>query len=83
MLTFFDEDPSVTRVTMRGKSDDIYEVDVGYDSAGKYSPDDDVLVIQLLEVKLNQVIENDEGFAPYRAELLHLIAQWTTEAIGA
>jgi hypothetical protein len=83
MLTFFDEKPSVYRITSRGKADHIYQIDVGYDFGHRYPPDDDVLVIQLLEEKLKQVIEGDEGFAPKRKELLKLIVDWTTEAIGA
>lgn len=83
MLTFLDEDSGVIRVTRRGKNDDIYEVDVGYDYEENYPPEDDVLVIQMIEEKLQQVIENDEGFAAKRAELLKVIEDWTTEAIGA
>jgi hypothetical protein len=83
MLTYIDEEPSVVRVTRRGAADDIYEVDVGYDAAIDYPPEDDVLVIQLLEEKLQQVINGDDGFAPRRAELLRIIEDWTTEAIGA
>lgn len=83
MLTFFDEDPSMIRVTTRGKNDDIYEVDVGFDSSGSYPPEDDVLVIQLLEEKLEQVIDGDAGFKDKKAELLKIISEWTTESIGA
>ena len=83
MLTFLDENCGVTRVTRRGKDDDIYEVDVGYGYEESYPPEDDVLVIQMIEEKLQQVIENDEGFAAKRAVLLKVIEDWTTEAIGA
>jgi hypothetical protein len=83
MMTFFDEDPSVFRVTKRGKADDVYEVDVGYDFAAHYPPEDDVLVIQLIEERLKQVVDGDDGFETKRAELLRLITDWTTEAIGA
>ena len=83
MLTFFDEDSSVQRVTTRGEADDTYEVDVGYDFAHDYPPDDDVLVIQLIEEKVKQIVGSDVGFAPKRAELLRIITDWTTEAIGA
>jgi hypothetical protein len=83
MLTFIDEEPSVIRVTKRGKADDVYEVDVGYDFAHNYPPEDDVLVVQLIEEKLKQLVEGDAGFAPWREELLRVITDWTTEAIGA
>lgn len=82
MLTFIDEDPSVIRVTTRGKTDDIYEVDVGYDFAHAYPPEDDVLVIQLIEEKLKDVMDTSDAFASKREELLRLIMHWTTEAIG-
>lgn len=82
MMTFFDEDPTVFRVTKRGKADDLYEVDVGYDFAANYPPEDDVLVIQLIEEKLKQVLDGDAGFEVKRAELLRVISDWTTEAIG-
>ena len=83
MLTFIDEAADVLRVTRRGRKDDVFEVDVGYDFSQNYSPNDDALVIQLLETKLKQVVENDEGFASKRKELLRTITDWTTEAIGA
>ena len=83
MLTFFDEDPSVVRITRRGSADDIYEVDVGYDFEQSYPPEDDVLVIQLIEEKLKEVIGSSDGFAPKREQLLRIIEEWTTEAIGA
>jgi hypothetical protein len=83
MLTFVDDDPSVVRVTKRGKADDIYEVDVGYDFAAAYPAEDDVLVVQLIEEKLKQVVDGDAGFDAKRAELLRVITDWTTEAIGA
>jgi hypothetical protein len=81
MLTFFDEDPSVIRVTRRGKADDIYEVDVGYDFAHDHPPQDDVLVIQYIEDTLKRIVEADEGFAPHRKELLRVITDWTTQSI--
>ena len=83
MLTFFDEDPSVIRVTTRGKADAIYEVDVGYDFALDYPAEDDVLVIQLIEEKLKDAVNSSDAFAPKREELLRVITDWTTEAIGA
>lgn len=83
LLTIKDEAPSVIRVTTRGKNDDIYEVDVGYDFSGNYPPEDDVLVIQLLEEKLEQVIESSDAFKDKKEELLKVISDWTTEAIGA
>jgi hypothetical protein len=83
LLTFVDEGPDFVGVIRRGSNDDIYEVDVGYDCTQDYAPDDDVLVIQLLEEKLKHVIESDDGFAPHREELLQVITDWTTEAIGA
>ncbi len=83
MLTFVDDDPSVIRVTKRGKADDVYEVDVGYDFAAGYPPEDDVLVIQLIEEKLKQVVDGDASFDAKRAELQQVITDWTTEAIGA
>lgn len=83
MLTFFDEDPSVIRVTRRGKADDIYEVDVGYDFTHDYPPEDDILVIQLIEEKLKEVTNSSDAFVPKREELLRVITDWTTEAIGA
>lgn len=82
MMTFFDENPSVLRVTRRGKADNIYEVDVGYDFAAGYPPEDDVLVIQLIEEKLKQVLE-DDGFEVKRTEVLQVITDRTTGAIGA
>ncbi len=83
MLTFFDEDQSVMRITTRGNADDVYEVDVGYDFEQNFPPEDDVLVIQLIEEKLKKVVDGDAGFAPKRVELLRIITDWTTEAIGA
>ena len=83
IVTFVDEAPNYFRVIQKGPSDDIYQVNVGYESAGNYPPEDDVLVIQLLEEKLRQVVNSDEGFAGKRDEVLKAITDWTTEAIGA
>jgi hypothetical protein len=83
ILTFVDENPDYFRVIRKGRDDDIYQVNVGYDFAGNYPQEDDVLVIQLLEEKLERIIESGEGFAEKRQELLSTISDWTTEAIGA
>jgi hypothetical protein len=83
MFTFCDEDLSVVRVTRRGQADDIYEVDVGFDFEHHYPPEDDVLVIQLIEAQLHRFLTDDPGFASRRDELLRVISDWATEAIGA
>lgn len=83
MLTFVDDDVDVMRITKRGNADDIYEVDVGYDFEQDYPPEDDVLVIQLIEEKFKEVVANGDGFAPKREQLLRIIEEWTTEAIDA
>ena len=83
LVTFVDKPSTFQRVTQRGKNDNIYEVDLGFDFTKRYPEDDDVLVIQLLEEKLKQIIEGDEGFSAKREELIGIITDWTTHAIGA
>lgn len=83
ILTFIDEYPEFFRVIQKGQEDDVYQVNVGYDFAGTYPPDDDVLVIQLLEEKLKVVINSSEGFGEKREALLIAVSDWTTKAIGA
>jgi len=83
ILTFVDEAPNYFRVFQKGQNDDVYQVNVGYEFSANYPPEDDALVIQLLEEKLVRVINSHEGFRVKRQELLRAIADWTTEAIGA
>jgi len=83
ILTFVDESLNYFRVIQKGPNDDVYQVNVGYEFSADYPPEDDVLVIQLLEEKLARVINSHDGFAAKREELLRVITDWTTEAIGA
>ena len=83
LLTFVDEDPSYTNVNTKGRNDDIFEVNVGYDYSHDYPPEDDVLVIQLLETVLERILVNNDVFGDKQKELLTIVENWTTESIGA
>ncbi|MBI1371885.1 MAG: hypothetical protein GC159_03880 [Phycisphaera sp.] len=82
-LTFFDEDESFYYARQIGNDKGRYEVEVGYDYSDIYPDDeDDVLVIQLIEEKLQQIISNGKCFASEREQLLKVVEDWTTWAIG-
>jgi hypothetical protein len=59
----------------------IFHVEVGYDYEDRYSPEDDVLLIQLIEEKLMLAIDACEALGAAREELNAVVEAWTTENV--
>ncbi len=60
---------------------DVFEVECGIDSSSNYLADDDVLLIQMLEAKLKQMIQECSSLGDDRKTLLDIVEAWTTDAI--
>jgi hypothetical protein len=80
LLAIVDQEESFLKVVPGDQ--DIFEVEVGYDAHGEYPPDDDVLVVQLLEEKLMQMIDACEDLGETRKPLRDVVESWTTEVIA-
>jgi hypothetical protein len=79
LLAFVDQDTDFFRIVPGDKN--IFEVEVGYDYEDRYSPEDDVLLIQLIEEKLMLAIDACEALGAARQELKAIVEAWTTEYI--
>jgi uncharacterized protein (DUF342 family) len=79
LLAFVDRDQSYSRV-IAGEVD-IFEFEVGYDFQHQFLPDDDVLVVQLLEEKILQMIAACSLHATAKEALRHVVVNWTTDVI--
>ena len=79
LLAFVDNEADYFKV-IPGDAD-VFEVEVGYDSNNDFQPDDDVLLIQLLEEKLTLMVSACEQLGGAKGTILGLIEDWTTDAI--
>jgi len=79
LLAFVDQEVDYFRIVPGDK--DIFEVEVGYDYEDHYSPDDDVLLIQLIEEKLMLAIDACEALGEAREEIKAVGEAWATENV--
>jgi hypothetical protein len=79
LLAFVDRDPSYSRVIVGEK--DIFEFEVGYNFRTEFLPDDDVLVLQLLEAKALQMIAACSLPNATKEEFRSIIVSWASQVI--
>jgi len=65
----------------RKVDDSIYQVSVGYDLTGNYPPEEDDKVIRLLAGWMRRALQETDGYAAKRTELLEIVNSWEEQAI--
>ena len=80
LIAFVDQEGEFFRVVPGDP--DIFEVEVGYDTQGEYPPDDDALVVQMLEGKITRMIDACDALGEARKSLNAVVERWATEVIA-
>jgi hypothetical protein len=79
LLVFLDREADFLQIATGDKQ--FFVIEVGYDYEDNYPPEDDVLLIQLIEEKLMLALDACEELGEAGAELKAIVESWTTESI--